>query len=124
MSKPLTVDAYIESLDGERAEIVCSLREIVLDAVPDAQESIKWAHPTYEKKGPFCYIKAFPRYVNLGFWRGAALEDPAGVVLSGGERMGHVRIRSSQDISSRVLTRLLRQAVQLNLELGDPTRVR
>jgi len=124
MAKHATVDAYIRALDSDRAAIVSALRSVVLAAAPTAKESIKWAHPTYEKGGSFCYIKAFPRYVNLGFWRGAALDDPAGIVRSGGEKMGHVRIETTADIRTSVLSKLVRQAVALNAQLGDPSRTR
>lgn len=124
MARHATVDAYIRALDADRAAIVSALRSVVLAAVPDAKESIKWAHPTYDKGGPFCYVKAFPRYVNLGFWRGAALDDPAGIVRSGGEKMGHVRIEAMADIKTSTLTKLVRQAAALNAQLGDPSRTR
>lgn len=124
MAKPATVDAYIDTLDGHRAEIARQLRDLVMSSVPDAKESIKWAHPTYERDGPFCYIKAFPRYVNLGFWRGAALDDPSNLVRCGGEKMGHIRVATSDDIRVAALQRLVRQAAELNRELGDPSRTR
>jgi hypothetical protein len=68
------VDSYIDALDPGLARLASTLRAIVLAAVPRAAESIKWSHPTYESGGPFCYIKAFSGHVNLGFWRGAALQ--------------------------------------------------
>ena len=118
------VDAYLDSLDPGLADLARSLRQIVLTAVSQAVESIKWAHPTYESDGPFCYIKAFPRYVNLGFWRGAALDDPAGLVRTTGKKMGHVRIMSPGDIIPEVLTDLIRQAAALNASDGNPARSR
>jgi hypothetical protein len=33
---------------------VRALRELVIAAVPEAMESIKWVHPTYEPDGPGC----------------------------------------------------------------------
>ena len=38
-----TVDAYIAGLPDWQAEIVAAVRKIILDAAPDAKESIKWA---------------------------------------------------------------------------------
>ena len=54
-----TVDGYIAQLNDNQAEIVSKVRGIVLDAAPEAVESIKWAQPVYETNGPFAYIKAF-----------------------------------------------------------------
>ena len=124
MAKHASVDAYVDDLDPSCAELVRRLRAIVRHAVPDAKESIKWAHPTYEKNGPFCYIKAFPRHVNLGFWRGASLDDPDGIVVSGGDKMGHVRVTTVADVRARKFEHLVRQAAALNERLGDPSRTR
>ena len=44
-----TVDGYIASLADWQAEIVTALRKIILEAAPDAKESIKWAQPVYRK---------------------------------------------------------------------------
>lgn len=124
MGKYASVDAYIATLQDPQAAIVVALRRLVLAAVPDAVEVVKWAQPVYENNGPFCYLKAFPRYVNLGFWRGAALPDPDGLIRSGGEKMGHVRIASLDDIAERPLRQLVREAAALNVRLGDPSRTR
>jgi hypothetical protein len=124
MAKYPSVDAYIATLDEPQSTIVRALRELVQNAVPDAVEVVKWAQPVYEKNGPFCYIKAFPRYVNLGFWRGAALHDPHALVRSGGEKMGHVRITAIDEIHGTRLRPLVKEAAALNGRLGDPSRTR
>jgi hypothetical protein len=124
VSKYPSVEAYVASLDEPQAAIVRALRVLVRASVPDAVEVVKWAQPVYEKNGPFCYIKAFPRYVNLGFWRGASLSDPDGLVRRGGEKMGHVRITELDDVAERPLSQLVREAASLNARLGDPSRTR
>ena len=53
-----TVDNYITQLENWQAEIVSEVRQIILTAAPEADESIKWAQPVYEINGPFAYIKA------------------------------------------------------------------
>jgi hypothetical protein len=55
-----------------------------------------------------------PRYVNVGFWRGAALDNQAGVVRTSDQKMGHVRIASPTDIIPDMVTDLVRQAAALN----------
>jgi hypothetical protein len=118
------VDAYISALDPRLAALARALRDLVTTAVPHAAESIKWGHLTYQAEAPFCYIKAFPRHVNLGFWRGAALDDPAGIVRISGQQMGRVRVISPVDIAPEVLMDLVRQAAALNALLGTPARTR
>ena len=117
-----SVDDYVLSLSGWQAEAVDQLRKLVLDTAPNAEEAIKWSQPVYSENGPFCYIKAFKKHVNFGFWRGAQLDDPSGLLQSGGKKMGHVRIDSLEDIRPDVFKTLVRQAVELNRQHGDPSR--
>lgn len=124
MARHTDVDSYIGALDPGLASLARGLRAVVVAAVPEAVESIKWSHPTYESGGPFCYIRAFSGYVNLGFWRGAALDDPTGVVRTTGRTMGHVRITTPAQIDTDVLGGLLRQAAALNARLGNPASTR
>ena len=117
-----TIDEYISELDDWRADTVRRLRTLVDEAAPGATSSIKWAQPVWESNGPFAYVKAFPRSVNLGFWRGAQLDDPDGLLEGGGDRMKHLTIRAADDLRPDAIRTFVRQAVQLNLELGTPTR--
>lgn len=117
-----TVDAYITQLEEWQAEIVSKVRTIILEAAPEADESIKWAQPVYEVNGPFAYIKAFKNSVNFGFWRGLDIHDPHGLLQGTGEKMRHIRLTSLEDIDGEAFTDFIHQAVKLNLSKGDPTK--
>jgi hypothetical protein len=117
-----TVDSYITQLEDWQAEIVSEVRQIILKAAPEADESIKWAQPVYEINGPFAYIKAFKNSVNFGFWRGVDINDPIGLLQGSGEKMRHFKLTSLEDIKAAVFSDYVQQAVKLNLTKGDPTR--
>ncbi len=117
-----TVDGYIAQLTDWQSEIVSEVRQIILEAAPNANESIKWAQPVYETNGPFAYIKAFKNSVNFGFWRGVDLNDPGGLLQGSGEKMRHVQLTNREDINADVFSDFVQQAVKLNLEKGDPTK--
>ncbi|MGD2252891.1 MAG: DUF1801 domain-containing protein [Anaerolineales bacterium] len=117
-----TVDGYIDGLQDWRAEVVSNVRQLILEAAPEAAEALKWAQPVYEHNGPFCYIKAFKQHVNFGFWRGAELPDPAGLLQGAGEKMRHVKLSGLEDIKPGAFQDLVRAAVQMNIEKGDPTK--
>ena len=117
-----TVDIYITQLEEWQAEIVSKVRTIILEAAPEADESIKWAQPVYEVNGPFAYIKAFKNSVNFGFWRGVDIHDPHGLLQGTGEKMRHIRLTSLEDIDGEAFTDFIHQAVKLNLSKGDPTK--
>ncbi len=117
-----SVEEYISSLEDWKGEIVAELREIILEVSPEINESIKWAQPVYSSNGPFSYIKAFNNAVNFGFWRGVDLEDPKGILQGSGEKMRHVRLTKLDDIDHKVFSDFVRQAIELNEDLGDPTK--
>jgi hypothetical protein len=119
-----TVNDYVKKLPAEQASIVTALRQVVVAAAPAATETIKWAQPVYELNGPMIFIKAHARHVNIGFWRGAQLPDPSKLLEGSGDKMRHVKITHAAAIDAKALTRLIKAAVRLNRELGDPTRSR
>lgn len=41
---------------------------------------------------PFAYVGAFRSHVNVGFFRGAMLPDPAGILRGTGKYMRHVKV--------------------------------
>lgn len=120
-----TIDEYIASLGGDwRADVVSRLKAVVDEAAPDAKASIKWAQPVWESNGPFAYVKAFSRTVNIGFWRGAQLDDPAGILEGEGDRMKHLSLREGDAVRPEMLAAFVRQAVELNRDLGSPAGTR
>jgi hypothetical protein len=117
-----TVDSYISGLNGWKAEVTSQVRDIVRRAAPQALESFKWSQPVYEVNGPFCYIKAFKNSVNFGFWRGNDLEDPKSLLQGSGKKMRHVKLTALDDIDEEAFIDFVKQAVQLNIKKGNPTK--
>lgn len=116
-----TIDDYIDELDDWRGDVVRELRAIVDAAAPTATSRIKWAQPVWESGGPFAYVKAFPRSVNIGFWRGAQLHDPDGILEGSGDRMKHLAVRSPDAVPADSIRAWVVEAVALNAAQGDPT---
>lgn len=59
---------------------------------------------------PFAYVAVFKAHVNVGFYRGAALPDPAHLLRGTGKYMRHVRISPSESVDSAALTALVHEA--------------
>ena len=124
MAAERTVDAYVSALPDGQREIAETLRRLVRSAAPEAREAFKWAQPVFESGGPFAYVKAFPRHVNFGFWRGVEGDGGRGILETGGTKMAHIKLRRLSDIDEGVLVEMVREAVRLNAEKGDPSRTR
>ena len=122
VAKAGNVDRYVQQLPSPMQQIVNRVRGLVATASPEAIEAFKWSQPVYEANGPFAYIKAHSNHVNFGFWRGALLDAPKGMLEGDGDRMRHIKLTGIGDIDDQVLKLLVQQAVLLNSRLGNPTR--
>jgi hypothetical protein len=56
---------------------------------------------------PFGYVNAFKSHVNVGFFYGALLEDPAGLLEGSGKRMRHVKLQPGGDVDAHSLRILI-----------------
>ena len=59
---------------------------------------------------PFGYVNTFTAHANVGFFHGAALPDPAGLLEGSGKYMRHVKLRPGVVSDSAGLRRLIENA--------------
>jgi hypothetical protein len=59
---------------------------------------------------PFGYVNAFKAHVNVGFFHGATLDDPAGILEGAGKRMRHVKLRWGEPVNAAALIELIAAA--------------
>ncbi|MEQ8565894.1 MAG: DUF1801 domain-containing protein [Deltaproteobacteria bacterium] len=52
---------------------------------------------------PFAYVNTFKAHVNVGFFRGTELSDPAGLLEGTGKFMRHVKLRPERPIDEGAL---------------------
>ena len=58
----------------------------------------------------FGYVGAFSAHVNVGFFHGASLADPAGLLEGSGKRMRHVKLRWGSPADDAALAALIAAA--------------
>ncbi len=116
-------DTYVAALDGWRRELVIQLRRAVL-ASANLDEVIRWGHLVYFSNGPVLLIRAEDNRVLFGFWRGKRLREiELGLKPGGKYEMATREMKEGDSIDREVVTRLVIAAVELNAELGDPTKL-
>jgi hypothetical protein len=59
---------------------------------------------------PFGYVNVFKDHVNVGFFLGAELEDPTGLLQGSGRRMRHVKLRPGVDVDVAAVGALIQAA--------------
>ena len=58
----------------------------------------------------FAYVNAFSGHASVGFFHGAALPDPAGLLEGAGKRMRHVKLRPGVEVDEGALITLVAAA--------------
>ena len=98
--------AWFERMRGCGADV----RELVHDGCPVA----------CVEDAPFGYVNVFRAHVSVGFFHGAALDDPAGLLEGAGKRMRHVKLRLAQDVDADALGELISAAYRdIRARLGS-----
>lgn len=59
---------------------------------------------------PFAYVAVFTAHVNVGFFQGASLPDPARLLQGTGKFMRHVKLKPGSPANEAALSRLIEQA--------------
>ena len=59
---------------------------------------------------PFAYVNVYAAHVNVGFFQGAALPDPAGLLEGSGRFMRHVTLRPTRPVDDDAIARLIADA--------------
>ena len=68
---------------------------------------------------PFAYVNVFKSHVNVGFFNGALLQDPAGLLEGTGKRMRHVKLKPGRELNLAALTDLIDAAyLDIRARLG------
>lgn len=114
------IDAYIAKSAPFAQPILQHIRELVHQACPHAEETLKWGFPHFITHGEIlCNMAAFKQHCSLGFWKAAIMEDPKGLLtIMDKAAMGHFgKIASLKDLpADKTLLSYLREADRLNRE--------
>lgn len=105
------VDAWFAQQAGELREISQQWFDVMRACGDDVQELLHDGHPTAcVDDAAFGYVNAFTSHVNVGFFRGAELEDPTGLLEGSGKYMRHVKLRPASDDDTAALIALIESA--------------
>ncbi len=102
------IDAWIKEHRGELGAIAHRWFELMRSCGDEVRELLHDGHPVAcLGDAPFGYVNVFTSHVNVGFFQGAALPDPAGLLQGTGKFMRHVKLRPGIPINAAALRRLI-----------------
>lgn len=102
----------------EMRPIARRLREIIGEVDPEAVEVVRLGDgaatyglgPKKMSEG-YAYIMPYKQWVNLGFYMGATLPDPAAIMEGTGKKLRHVKVRSVEDAGRPNIRALIEAAL-------------
>ncbi len=100
------IEQFLLQLNDHKRPLAAEVREIFLAADKNVTEAIKWKQLTFVYgKTNIAFIYTFPGvdYINVGFFAATSLTDKDKLFEGTGDKMRHIKIRTSVDIPHQQL---------------------
>ena len=98
----------MEERAGTLGTIARQWFDVLRECGDDVRELLHDGHPTAcVEDAAFAYVDVFKGHVNVGFFRGADLPDPHGLLAGNGRFMRHVKLRPDRAIDEAALAMLI-----------------
>ena len=106
-----TIESWMKDHEGPLGAIAKHWFVVMRKCGEDVRELLHDGHPTAcVTDAGFAYVNAFKAHVNVGFFRGAEMVDPDGLLEGTGKFMRHVKLRPGREVDAKALTRLIETA--------------
>ena len=116
------IDAWMRERTSELGSIAREWFHVIRERGDDVRELMHDGCPVAcVGDAPFGYVNAFKAHVNVGFFHGAALADPSGLLEGSGKYMRHVKLKPGVVRDSAGLGRLIDEAyldIKARLDVG------
>jgi hypothetical protein len=105
------VDTWMKERAGELGAIAQQWFEVMRNCGDEVRELVHDGCPVAcLGDAPFGYVNVFTSHVNVGFFHGASLSDPARLLQGNGRFMRHVKLRPGTATNEVALSRLIEAA--------------
>jgi len=105
------IEAWMRGHAGELGAIAQRWFEVMRSCGDDVRELLHDGHPTAcVADAAFAYVNAFRAHVNVGFFRGAEIADPEGLLEGTGRFMRHVKLSPERGVDAAALMNLIETA--------------
>jgi hypothetical protein len=105
------IEAWMKKHAGELGAIAREWFEAMRECGDEVRELLHDGCPVAcLGDAPFGYVNVFRSHVNVGFFHGAALADPAGLLEGAGKSMRHVKLRPGTAANDAALRKLVEAA--------------
>jgi hypothetical protein len=111
VERDAAIDAWMKDHAGELGDMAFRWFQVMRKCGDEVRELVHDGCPVAcLGDAPFAYVNVFSSHVNVGFFRGAELPDPAALLQGNGKFMRHVKLRPGTVTNAAALTRLIETA--------------
>lgn len=103
------VTDYIANASEEQIVILEALRKLIHESVENVSEEIKWGFPVFASTKDFAYLRYSKKHITLGFYSIDKIQDPDSLLEGEGNTLKHIKIKSKDEIKSKILVEWLQQ---------------
>ena len=105
------IDAWMNEHTGPLGDIAREWFEVMRNCGDEVREVLHDGCPNACLGDvPFGYVNVFTSHVNVGFFQGASLRDPAHLLQGSGKFMRHVKLKPGRAIAAASLRSLIETA--------------
>src|SRR5690348_6824421 len=105
------IEVWMREHSGKLGLIAQRWFQVMRACGDDVRELLHDGHPTAcVGDAAFGYVNAFRAHVNVGFFGGSALDDPAGLLIGTGRFMRHATLRPGVGFAAPALRQLIERA--------------
>jgi hypothetical protein len=102
------IDAWMKERSGELGAIAQQWFEVMRSCGDEVRELLHDGCPVAcLGDAPFGYVNVFTAHVNVGFFQGATLPDPAHLLQGDGKFMRHVKLKPGTATNAAALSHLI-----------------
>lgn len=111
LTRDPAIEGWMQEHSGALGAIAQHWFEVMRSCGDDVRELLHDGHPTAcVDDAAFAYVNAFRAHVDVGFFLGAELDDPSGLLEGTGKFMRHVKLRPECEVDVSALTKLIETA--------------
>jgi hypothetical protein len=102
------ITAWMKKHSGKLGAIAKRWFEVMRNCGDEVRELLHDGAPTACLGDvPFGYVNVFSTHVNVGFFQGASLSDPGGLLEGSGKYMRHVKLRPGTTADDAAIRKLI-----------------
>ena len=115
-TKDKRIDAYIAKAQPFAKPVLKHLRELLHEACPECEETLKWSMPSFMYHGKILAgMASFKQHATFGFWNQNLMSDPHGLFEAPDIAMGSIgRIEDISDLpKDRIMLSYIKESMRV-----------